>query len=564
MQKSLGAVMLLWLLAMGMATTAESPSNATANAAQSDLITAVAKEEQIDREIAGDMGADAHFDYRDPLHRDTPRGALQGFFHAADAEDFNLAAKYLDLRYLPRGMNIQQAPEYAMMLLAIIDRNLWVDLARISDSPEGAVNDGQTAERDSFASLTVAGREVELLLQRVPGSKSSWVWKVSSATVAQLPELYRTLGYSPLVEWYIRHVPAGRLLMLDLWEWALILSLLGGAFIVVLPLTWLLRAWLLRSRWPLRYELARLSSGALRFLLAVLLYKLALGNTTLPAPTRDIADNGLLLALTSVWMLWSLTGLVQSHWRERLMARGNKQAAALLRPLSNLVRTTVLALATLMWLQHMGFNAGAILAGMGIGGIAVALASKQSIENFIGAVTLYASAPVKVGQRCKMGELEGRVEEIGLRLTRIRTLDRSVLHIPNAKLAEMEIENLSEREKIRFNPAIRLDYATGGEQIQAIVTDIKALLARHPMVEKQPLEVTLGGFGQFGLELKVLAYLATTSVATYHQLAHELHLGIMTIIEHHGSSLVPAAMVMGADEKGSGREWPNPKVVQAE
>ena len=232
-------------------------------------------------------------------------------------------------------------------------------------------------------------------------------------------------------------------------------------------------------------------------------------------------------------------GLAQSSLRERWIAKGNKQAASLLRPLGNFLRVALLSLATLLWLEHLGVNAGTILAGMGIGGLAIALASKQSIENLIGTITLYSAAPIKVGNIGNFGGVRGTVEEIGLRCTRIRTLDRSVIHMPNAKLAEMEIENISEREKIRFKTDIRLDYSTDAKQLQAIINDIKALLKQHEKVDESPMRVTFKGFGSAGLELNVLAYVGTTSLPVYQEVAEELQLGIMAIVAEHGSKMVP-------------------------
>lgn len=483
---------------------------------------------------------DERYPYRDELERDTPRGALQGFLKSAWDQDYQRAARYLDMRFLPDGMNEAKAPGYARDLQAIIDRNLWIDLDTVNDTPEGNSADNLPSYRDMFARIKVADYDAILYLQRVPDPTIGAVWKVSNATVSQIPVLYEKLGYGPWIEWFIAHIPEGRLFMLNLWEWAFVLAFLTASLLLVIPVTWIARWLLLRTNWQHKEEVGHIITGPLRFFLAILVNKLALMQTTLPVLTKELLDSGLFLMLTLVWLIWALLGLVQSLLRARWVANGNKQAASLLRPLTNFVRILMLMLALLVWLQHLGFNVGAILAGMGIGGIAIALASKQSIENFIGTVTLYSSAPLKVGNLCKLGSLRGTVEEIGLRCTRIRTLDRSVIHIPNAKLAEMEIENISEREKIRFKTDIRLDYDTSAEQIKLITQDIKALLEAHEKINEKPLRVTFKGFGLHGLEVNVFAYVGSTSLPTYQQVAHELNLGIMEIVARHGSKVVPA------------------------
>lgn len=122
-------------------------------------------------EAAPELPVHRLYEYKDKLRRDTPRGTLEGFSQAAYEQDFELAAKYLDLRYLPEGMTAESGAEYASKLQAIIDRNVWVDLDQINDSPRGLDNDMLPAYRDAFGRIQVDGGEVSLLLQRVPGKR---------------------------------------------------------------------------------------------------------------------------------------------------------------------------------------------------------------------------------------------------------------------------------------------------------------------------------------------------------------------------------------------------------
>lgn len=477
--------------------------------------------------------------YQDILRRDTPRGTLQGFLEAAYNQDFITAAKYLDVRYLPENMVKEDASLYAKQLQAIIERNIWINFSEVNDTPSGMANDGLPDYRDTFGAIAINGQEINLYLQKVPNQDIGFIWKISNATLAKVPKLYQDLGYGPLVEWFIENTPDGYLFKLNLWEWALLLSYLTLAFVIVMPITWLIKWFVLLTNNQFKLEISAIITGPFRLFLALALDRAWLANTTLSALATEIIDNAILFVLSIMWLVWSLIGLCQCIFREHLIKKGNKQGASLLRPLVNFVRVILLILAVLIWLESLGFNAGAILAGMGIGGIAIALASKQSIENLIGTMTLYSAAPIKVGHLCNFGGMRGTVEEIGLRCTRIRTVDRSVIHVPNAKLAEMEIENISEREKIRFKTDLRLDYSTTAEQLKAITTDIKALLERHELVDESPLRVTFKGFGPHGLEINIFAYLGTTSLPKYQFAAEELQFSIMDIVAQHGSKIVP-------------------------
>lgn len=362
--------------------------------------------------------------------------------------------------------------------------------------------------------------------------------------MAKIPQLYNQLGYGPVVEWLIEKLPEGRLFKINLWEWALLVIYLLAAFIIVIPITWLVKVLLLRTQVGLKTELAYIVAGPLRFFLAVILDRAWIAHSSISAMALDMIDTGFLLFISACWLVWSSLGILQAGLKQRWIAKDNQQGVSLLRPLTNFTRVMFIALAGLIWLEHLGFNASAIMAGMGIGGVAIALASKQSIENFIGTITLYSAAPIKVGNLCRFGAINGTVEEIGLRCTQIRTLDRTLIHVPNAKLAEMEIENISEREKIRFKADIRLDYATSSEQLKSIIYDIKLMLEQHAQVDESPLRVTFQGFGLHGLQVNIFAYVGTTSFPSYQVIAEELHLGIMDIVAEHGSQIIPVAPTM--------------------
>ncbi|MGI2258765.1 mechanosensitive ion channel family protein [Shewanella sp. GXUN23E] len=480
------------------------------------------------------------YQYRDKLQRDTPRGALNGFLTAAYQQDYEKAAKFLDTRFLPQQLSKAQEAEYARQLHAIIERNLWLNLDDIDDSPDGFANDALPAFRDQFGSITIQDREIPLLLQRVPDAQLDKIWKISNATVAQVPVLYEELGYGPLSEWLIAVIPSGHLFKVNLWEIALLLIYLSSAFLIVWPLTFV-SAWVLRkASFPISQDLAAVISGPLFAFLALSLDQLLLQNVTLTAASQAIVNYGVLFFFSSLWLGWAAIGLLQHGIKKRLADNGNKHAAAMVRPMLTFVRIILVCFAIILWMEYRGFNATALLAGMGVGGVALALASKQTLENFIGTMTLYSAAPLKVGNLCSFGGIRGTIEEIGLRSTKVRTIDRTLIFVPNAKLAEMEIENISEREKIRFTTDLRLEYGTSTAQLRCIIDDIKALLESHEKVNKSPLRVTFKGFGAYGLEVNIFAYVGTKSLPDYQYAAQELNLGIMEIVEKHGSQIVAA------------------------
>ena len=209
----------------------------------------------------------------------------------------------------------------------------------------------------------------------------------------------------------------------------------------------------------------------------------------------------------------------------------------LLRPMCNAAKILVLIIAMMVWLDNIGFKVTTVLAGLGVGGLALALAAQSSIENMIGAITLYMSRPVRVGDFCRFGDTVGTVTEIGFRSTRIRTLDRTVISVPNAEFARLHLENLAMRDKIWYHPRIRLRYETTPDQIRFILVEVRKLLYAHPKVLPSPARIRFTEFGEYSLDLEIFAYIDVTNYGKFLEVAEDLNLRIMDIIAKSGSSL---------------------------
>ena len=183
------------------------------------------------------------------------------------------------------------------------------------------------------------------------------------------------------------------------------------------------------------------------------------------------------------------------------------------------------------WLDNAGYNIGALLAGLGIGGVAVALVLQKPLEDVFAAFTLFTQQPIRIGDFGRFGELTGTVEEISLRTTRIRTLENTVVAVPNAKFAAEPIENISARRRILYRPIVRLEFGTTQEQVETILQEVRELLAGHPKVLEEGRRVRLLRFGEIGIEIEGFAYIDTTVYVEYLDIAETLNLAIMNIVE---------------------------------
>jgi MscS family membrane protein len=477
----------------------------------------------------------------DAFDRGVPRTSLRGYLKAADAGDWERAAEYLDLRNLPRGLDASQGPELARKLKVVLDRALWIDHAAVSIDAKGHADDGVPAYRDYLGRIETTERQIDVLLQRVPREDGVFVWKFSNVTVAAIPELYESHGLGPFGERLTALFPAGRVFGVPIWEWIGVGVLLLVSFLLAWLATGVLSAIVRRVGGAPILPIERALRRPFHLLLFVMV---ARSSVILIGPTmgfRAIMQARTLLVLVLAWFAMRVTDQLIARGATRLREQGQTAAAMLGRPLRNFVRGIIGLVALLVWLDSLGYQITTLLAGLGIGGIAVALAAQRSIEDLIGAVTLFTTQPVRIGDFCRFGDKIGTIEEIGLRATRIRTLDDTVVSVPNGEFSKLHLDNFGRRRKIWYHPRIRLRYETTAEQIRYVLVEVRKLLYAHPKVLTDPARIRFVGFGEWSLDLDVFAYVDSVDYGEYLEIAEDLNLRIMAIVAEAGSGLaVPA------------------------
>ncbi len=487
---------------------------------------------------------------RDALDRGTPFSSARGFLLAAGAQDYETAAKFLDLRNLPQGVAAAGGPELARQLDFILSKSVDVEDYALDDTPSGRQGDDLPEFRDLLASIPGPQGTVDLYMQHVPRSDGVLIWKVSNQSVAVLPQLYAHYANPAWVEFVRTRLPQyGGFLGVEWYKWVIAIGI-GLLAWPVFHLIAVLLSRILVSRDNPLFSLVRrmltrpLTALAVILLIAVVLHRLGLG-----AVAQKYADAKTLIIAVVVWFVWSLIGLYQKYKSARLTEQGREGAARLTRPIANLTRLLVLLAGLLFWLSNMGVNISTVLAGLGVGGLALALALQKPLEDLMGALTLFSQQPVRVGDFCKYGNVTGVVEEIGLRSTRIRTLSNTVVCVPNSLIAHSKIENYTAREKYHYQPVLRLSYTSSPEQIRNIIEGIRSMLEAHPRVLKDVVRVRFTDFRDDAILVKVHSYVNSTDVSEYSEIAEELNLKIMEIVEGHSAAFaLPSRMVYGSGE----------------
>ncbi|PLX73605.1 MAG: mechanosensitive ion channel protein MscS [Azoarcus sp.] len=252
------------------------------------------------------------------------------------------------------------------------------------------------------------------------------------------------------------------------------------------------------------------------------------------APARTIGVIGCI-----TWFLVRFISNVQDGVMAQRLAQGESVDRTTVDAIGKLLRISVLITAVLVGLQSLGFSISGVLAFGGVGGIAVGFAAKDLLANFFGGLMVYLDRPFVVGEwiRSPDKEIEGTVEEIGWRLTRIRTFDKRPLYVPNSVFTQITVENPSRMSNRRINETVGLRYADI-DKVAPIVRDIKAMLRAHPDIDQAPtMIVNFTRFAASSLDIMVYTFTVTTAWVAYHEVKQDVMLKIAEIVERHGAEI---------------------------
>ena len=477
----------------------------------------------------------------DEYDRGSPRSSTLGLAEALEKLDFEKAVHYMDLRNLPFTISEADGPDLARKLLIVADRSMIVDYEAISDDPDGHADDGLPRYRDRITTVKTRDGPVDILMQKVPRADGVFIWKLSNATVAQIPALNEEFGYGPIGDRLSLVFPHYYFLGMELWQWVVLTGLVVGAYMIAWAVTWLMFRLLTIHLKERRTRAERFINGPLRILIMVLIFRSTFDLVAPSLVARAIFEARTFLIVAVVWILLGFIDLIMYRMAERMKKQGRADAVVLLRPATTAIKLTVVFVGIITWLDNVGYEVTTLLAGLGIGGIAVAFAAQRTLENLIGSITIFSSQPVHVGDFCRFGDKLGVVEEIGLRATQLRTLERSVVHIPNAKFSTDIIENLTQRDKILYRTRLRLSLQTTAAQMQDVLAGLRELIEQHEMIDQEASRARFLEFGEYAQEIELYVYIKTKDFVEYLQQREDINLSIRKIIEKSGTHLVVPA-----------------------
>lgn len=485
--------------------------------------------------------------------RATPRDALLGYLEACRDGNFARAAEFLDLSGVPSDERAERGPQLARKLKVVLDQKLWVDVDAVSDEPSGDLEDGME-ERDVIGVIETATGRAEVALDRLDGENGP-EWHIARSTVSRTEALYDEFGLGRLGE-VLPPVLFSNVGDLQLWQ------LLGLVLLVLVALALAWAAARVTERIALRMvartetgfddRLLEAVTGPLTAALLVIFFWLGSFSLRLAVPVQNVigslAEVAVLLAVT--WVAIRLIDVAAHAFEERLTERGETTALTIIPIGRRISKVFLVVIATLSGLQNFGYNVVGLIAGLGVVGLAVAFAAQKTIENFFGALSLLGDRPVRRGDFCRYGDKVGTVEDIGLRSTRIRSLDRTLVTIPNAEFSTIQLENFAARDRIRFFAMLGLRYETTADQMRHVLVKLKELLVGHPRVTPDPARIRLVGFGAYSLDLELFCYIDTSDWAEFLAIREDLMLRIMDVIEASGTGFAfpSQTLYLGRDD----------------
>ena len=433
------------------------------------------------------------------------------------------------MRYLDPKLAEEGAGELVRKLAVVWKQQRILDLSTVSDSPEGMQQDNLPPYRDLLGKLISTNGVVPLYLQRIPDGKGGKVWKVSNATVSQIPMLWDEFGYHEQIENLARYLPDFTVLNMENWQFV--------AFVLIIVSAWLVTN-ILSVLSPLLFSridklgpiLVNFFGKSMRMFLFFILIDYGTTFLGLSMSAKVWITSGTLVYLGGIYLVIGLIELVVSLY----LLRVSKNSAAIIRPLVMTLKIIVTLLMILSWFESAGYNIGTILTGLGIGSLAIALAAQKTLENVFGAFTIYVAKPIQPGDFCKFGDITGTVEEIGLRSTRIRKLNRSVVHVPNSVFSSKELENFSEIDRRHYRREFRFRLDSSSDQLRQLLIQIRDLLLRHERVLPTAARARFEEIERDAFVVVVNCYIETKSIVDFKAVAEDLNLYILDIIRDLG------------------------------
>ena len=442
-----------------------------------------------------------------------------------------------------------EAQEIAIKLKKILDgKGLKVDFSKV---PKDEMFSDTTGYKIGNRYVLFPYRMPEIYVERI-GNK----WYYSSETTGKINEIYKSVfpWYTEKLQQIIPEFGHKKFLKIELWQFMGLLIIFG----LCLVLFYVLRKIIFFALRKIQYWIIRRSNekinGALKKLTRpiVLLLLIWFAKSLLPSLLLDLDVNTILfLALNiMVTVFWiyvflKLVQVVMSIYAEFAESTRSKLDDQLVPILNNFLTGLVVFLGFLKLLTLFGIEPVTVIAGASIGGIAVALASQDTVKNLIGTIMIFLDKPFHIGDWIEAGEVVGTVETVGFRSTTVRAADTSVYQIPNSTLSEMVVNNKGLRAFRRYTTQLGVRYDTPPELLEGFIVGVRKIIELHPSTRDEVYNVEFTGFGDSTLLIMVNLYFTALDWNEEQASKHSIHMAILKLAAELGVEFAfPSTTIM--------------------
>jgi len=464
----------------------------------------------------------------DRLGRTTPRSSFMGFLRSGQEGNFAKATRYL--QFGP-GVSEKDRVETARELLFVLDRGFVGNLDTLSSKPEGSGEDGVGVDQESIGAVVGSEQSSPVVMVRV-NEGGQQVWLLSREMVDMAPQMFAEFGFPGVERMLPRMLIDNHVFSMPLWVLLGILIALP----IAMGLAWLL-VFIVARLLPVRWGVSRRPNWPAVLFVGLIVHNALSRTLGLPLVYR-LWYTRLLVVLWImfwVWVIFGLIGMADRRAKAYLSTHNLSSTQSVLQLGRRLLQALVLVAAVLALLNSLGYDITAALAGLGIGGIAIAFAAQKTLENVFGGLSMLSDQSIRVGDSCQFATTVATVEDIGLRATRFRTVQRSVMFIPNGQLATMTIENLGLRDRILFKHVIGVKYGMEAGGMQALLDELRVMLESDSRISAEGRRVQFLRFGAYSLDIEMFCYVMTSDYPLFLRIQEELLLRVMEIVKGHDS-----------------------------
>lgn len=499
----------------------------------------------------------------DEFGRTNPKATVDGFLKALENEDYQRASRFIGPSAFADSAQTFDTLGVQHFQKVLNKYGSFKPLSIISSDANGKEDEGIDLNLEEVGSINVDDKEHPILLEQITDKEDLKIWVISKETYAFAQSITIYSEESFVLDDYIPEALSKKWKGAKIGEWFFGVLILIAAYLLCWLITFLLNQ-LVAYVWKdykqtYQGKLLFTLYLPLRFLLtvSVIIYVTKAFNFSITVRQTFSAVNMILVWLALFFFIWYLSDALFYLGEKRLRSKNKTGSLSAIIFLRTSVKFVLIVVLVLIIFDALGQDVTTGIAALGIGGIALALGAQKTVENLVGGVSVVFDQPVNVGDFCKFGDTVGTVEEIGIRSTRIRTLSRTLVTIPNADFSSRLIENYTSRDQFLFNPKIGLRYETTHDQMTFILKGLKDMLDTHDKVSPDPARVRFVDYGSDSLIVELFAYVYAADWNGFLAVKEELNLKMAKVIEDSGSGFAfPSQTVYLSKDSGVSKTVP--------